>query len=539
MALWSPDEKLNYIYAFMQYNNSPLHLDFWQDDFIKSKKKYICILKSRRTGYSFATALKGLVKAMDGERTNYVKQFVSYNEADALEKIRYAAAFYNSIPKKYRKKIVTENKSSLEFLDKNGKTTSRLISLPCRPPRGKGGDIALDEQAIYHPKLSKTIYQAALFCIARGGCIEVGSTPLGTVGMFYDICSDEFKFPDYERYNIAWWYSQALCNNVEKAIDLADMMTTEERVYSFGTDTLKSIFQNATLDDFQQECECTFIDSASSYISLDLIYKNTPGKRECDIPSSTISDEEYFNLSLDVDINHYTEADDLIANYNPQKHGSPLFLGYDVARTRDAIAFYIIGNFNGKKKSVLKIEKRDKSFEWQKDIFRKLMRGLPIYRSCMDCTGMGLPLFEELHKEFGERIEGVNFNMQSKEMLAMNVKFSLERNDFLLANDRDFHSQIHSIKRVATSGGSFRYDADRNEKGHADSFWAWALANHAATEKKQKTEDFYHQYARKKNKDVVQSTIVEEKKTSVSLEKLTTKKKGKSLSSVLRRMPNV
>lgn len=146
----SPQERLNYLYAFCKFDDKPLVLDAWQEDFITSTKQFISILKSRRTGFSFATALKGISKGMDPGRQKYTKQFVSYNESDALEKIRYAREFYDSIPKFARKPIVTENKTELEFLDANGKTTSRLISMPCRPPRGKGGDISLDEFGIFY-----------------------------------------------------------------------------------------------------------------------------------------------------------------------------------------------------------------------------------------------------------------------------------------------------------------------------------------------------------------------------------------------------
>lgn len=138
----TPEERLVYLYSFCKFDEKPLVLDEWQNQFITSTKQFISILKSRRTGFSFATALKGLSKALDFGRTKYTKQFVSYNESDALEKIRYAAEFYDSIPAKNKKKCVMKNKTELEFLDANGKTTSRLISMPCRPPRGKGGDIS-------------------------------------------------------------------------------------------------------------------------------------------------------------------------------------------------------------------------------------------------------------------------------------------------------------------------------------------------------------------------------------------------------------
>ena len=61
-----------------------------------------------------------------------------------------------------------------------------------------------------------------------------------------------------------------------------------------------------------------------------------------------------------------------------------------------------------------------------------------------------------------------------------------------------FHRQIHSIKRTSNGGKYFRYDAERNEKGHADSFWAWALANAAVTKTDVKNDNFYAQRRRKK-----------------------------------------
>ena len=124
MPLWTPDEKLNYIYAFIKYDNSGLELDFWQDDFIRNRSRFICLLKSRQTGFSFVVALKGLVKALDPARRKYTRQFVSYNEEDAREKIRYAREFYEAIPQRFKKRLVHSTATSLEFADEGGKTTS-------------------------------------------------------------------------------------------------------------------------------------------------------------------------------------------------------------------------------------------------------------------------------------------------------------------------------------------------------------------------------------------------------------------------------
>ena len=539
MELWTAEEKLNYVYAFMKYDHNDIVLDFWQDDFIKNRNRYICLLKSRQTGFSFVVAIKGLVKALDPARTQYTKQFVSYNEEDAQEKIRYARQFYDSIPDKYKKKLVHATSTMLEFEDIGGKTTSRLISMPCRPPRGRNGDICLDEFAIYLPRLSKEIYTAASFCTLRRGCIEVGSTPLGTIGKFYEICTDRENYPNFDRYFIPWWYARVMCKDVKEAVISAKEMTTQERVEKFGTLRLVSLYTNSTLEDFQQECECTFIDSSMSYISLELIYANTPGRREDDIPTNIADDEQYFNAKRNIEIKVFTDPDELILSYNPEFYGSPLFMGLDIGRTHDATVFYIIGMYNGKKKSVARIEMRNAEFDAQRDVFRKLMKNLPIYRACIDDGGIGRDLQEAMTKEFNERAEKYHFDMYSKEVLAMNVKTGLERREFLLENDREFHSQIHSIKRTPTSGGSFRYDAERNEKGHADSFWAWALANFASMDAKK--IGFYKQYASQKHNSVIllntDSSIKQQENTKGNPNgraETLTHRRGKSLDSILR-----
>jgi phage FluMu gp28-like protein len=131
------------------------------------------------------------------------------------------------------------------------------------------------------------------------------------------------------------------------------------------------------------------------------------------------------------------------------------------------------------------------------------MKNLPVVRGCMDQTGQGEPLCEKLQDEFGAaKIEGVIFSPESKETLAIGVRAGLEKREFLLQNDPKFHKQIHSIKRMTTLAGRFRYDAQRDEQGHADSFWAWALANFAITDtaKAAGNGGFYKQYAEKQGK---------------------------------------
>ena len=510
--MFSKDERLLFAYTYMQFQQKDLLLDFWQDAYIRSMARFIAIVKSRRVGWSFICSLKGLIKAMDPDRVGYTKQFVSYNEEDALEKISYAKQFYDSMPDcDAKKKLITDNKSMLCFQDKNGITQSRLISIPCRPPRGKGGDISLDEFAIYNAKMQKLVYDAALPVISRGGTIEMGSSPLGKIGQFYDILTDKDTY-DYERYNIPWWFCRDLCVDVPTAVKIAPSLSTVERVETFGTKILKMIFQNSDIDTFQQEFECSFIDSSESYIPLDLIYSNTPGKREGDLDLSAcekMDDEEYWQYNRCIDFQTYKELDLAILNYKPALHGETLFLGFDVGRTHDATAIFLIGRMpDGKKRDFARIELRNQPFEVQEETILKAYRELPIFRGRMDATGIGKPVFEALHSKLGDRLEGVVFTPEEKEIMAIDVKRGLEQREFLLSNDKEFHRQIHSIKRTSTGGKYFRYDAERNEKGHADSFWAWALANSAVSNTNKKNNNFYAQ-RRQKRIELMQETETE------------------------------
>jgi phage FluMu gp28-like protein len=172
----------------------------------------------------------------------------------------------------------------------------------------------------------------------------------------------------------------------------------------------------------------------------------------------------------------------------------------------------------------------NQTFEYQRDQIRKIMKSLPIVRGCIDRTGQGEDTTETLQREFtSTKLEGVEFNIQSKDELARGAREGLEKGEFLLQNDNKFHRQIHSIKRIPTSGGAFRYDSERDDLGHADSFWAWALANYAIP-KQAAAKGFYEQYRESREK----KRIAAEQGKSESAEAGI--RRGKSLNRVLREM---
>lgn len=93
----------------------------------------------------------------------------------------------------------------------------------------------------------------------------------------------------------------------------------------------------------------------------------------------------------------------------------------------------------------------------------------------IDKTGLGMQLAEELQTAHPERFEGVWFSAQRKSRLALNLLKLAEDRKLILPNDPGVLAQMHSVQKVI-SGQSIKYDADRDDDGHGDLFWAVALA---------------------------------------------------------------
>ena len=73
----------------------------------------------------------------------------------------------------------------------------------------------------------------------------------------------------------------------------------------------------------------------------------------------------------------------------------------------------------------------------------------------------------------------MTFTNSTKEDLALWQKQCFEDKKVRVPADRKVRSDLHAVKKLTTSAGNTRYDASRDELGHADRFWASALALHA------------------------------------------------------------
>lgn len=386
-------------------------------------------------------------------RREYTGIFVSINLAEAKEKIRDAAILYDSIPLAWKRKKVTDSKTELEFEDNTGRYRSRLISHPQRPVRGKAADVFLDEFAHYQDQ--QAIYVSALPVITRGqSVLKIGSTPLGKGSLFHEIVSDFGKYPRVTRRQTHWWDCPDFCKDVAAARERSQTLNTKARVELWGTDKVRVICESMDLDDFQQEYECQFADEESSYFPYELL---TPNAKDVD------------------ELTTYESYTDLLKNLN-----GALFAGFDVGRKKDKSEFWIIERIGDRYYDrILKTFDRVPFADQERELMTA-MDTLPIIRLGIDQNGIGMQLAESMKAKYSIRVEPTALTNESKETMAVSLHRLLEGKSFWFRNVREVLNQFHSVKKVLLAGGKHRYDAERNEKHHADKVWAAALAIYMA-----------------------------------------------------------
>ena len=466
----SPDEiaewlstEAGFLEGLASFDDSPLRLEPFQTTFLRFRRageaippRFRIINKSRQVGFSFLTAAESLARSH--LRLGHRSIHVSYNLSDAKEKISTARLIWAELPLRYQLRLVVDTKTELAFEDSRGRRRSRIISNPSRPPRGKTGDVYLDELA--HVANDQEIYKGATALILRsGGQLTIGSSPLGQRGVFWQIYAEQVrKYPQFQRFFVPWWFCHSFCVDVPRAAIEASGLDCEERVQAFGTDGIKAQFESLPLEDFRSEFDADFVDEARSFLPFELILPCTDPDLE------PAEDPEEVDIS---------------------KIRGRLVGGFDVARVEDLSVLSLFDEVGegaeASRTCLLLLKLNNMPYPQQLEICRRLLSRLPVARFRIDETGVGKVLTEILAEDFGEIIEGVALSMQKKEALAVGFKIQLQRRGLVLPRRRDVTSDLHSIRRVTTSSGNIifrceRTSGERKKEGHADIFWSFALA---------------------------------------------------------------
>jgi phage FluMu gp28-like protein/transposase-like protein len=389
----------------------------YQRDFLLDNSRFRLVLKSRQIGYSYVSGLDALLGALGGRN----QLFLSASEEQAYILMRYLDGWAKKLG------VVFKRDSGDEKTLDNG-AYIKVMAHNFRTVQGFTGDIYMDEFAWYpNPKRIWDVFLPSV--TACGGRITILSTPFEEHSFFYKLASDEERYYMFSRHKTDIYAAMSDGLNVADFDELKDMMDA---------------------DTFASAYECQFIDDEAALLPIALI-------KAC------------------------------VADYRPRlpEANQSVYGGFDIGRVKDRSALAAIAlNENDaancqKDQARLRLAALDilhkASFAEQERVLSDFLKINPLAMLKIDKTGIGMATAERLKERFPHRVEGVYFTAASKEALALNLKKHFEDKLIVIPNDPALIADLHAIKRKA-GAKSFLYDADRNAAGHADRFWALALA---------------------------------------------------------------
>jgi len=411
----------------------------WIQD--KSRLKIAC--KSRRIGYSFAAGFRALRSCLEwkhnviilSKKEELAKEFISEAVAPHVRAIGILVDYHQGyIPQ------TSIYKQECEL--SNG---SRIIALTANPDSARSyeGDVVLDEFAFHLD--ARKVYEAIEPSITRGYSLEIISTPNGQQGEYYKLAKAAGLVDGLPKPNCEW---SAHKTDIYEAV----RQGCKDR---FGNPLDIAAIRAGCLDEemWLQEYCCAFLSTASQWISPELFEANISSEASADYPAPDLRD---------------------------------LYLGWDVARNKDLSVVWVTQMVGDVSWTRGVLEFRNVPTPTQMEEARKLLRRAR--RMCIDKSSMGLSIFEQLEKEFAGQVEGLQFTLQTKEALAVHAKRQMEEKKCRIPDTDMIRNSFRSVKKTVTATGQARFDALHDEKyGHADHWWAFALAESAAHQQDSQT----------------------------------------------------
>lgn len=381
---------------------------------------------ARQTGKSFACAVGIVLDSREIDKNKWI--CISSGERQVkefMEKIKLHAEITEKVIEWHEEVYGYENEQGLKEEYKITECTlrngSKIIGAPANPDtaRGYSANVYLDEFSTH--KDSRKMW-AAVFPIVSAGKhkLWITYTPQGKQNKAYEISNNlMFNHHVLDIYDAVEQGCPQDINILKRAIDDPDL--------------------------WAQEYEIQFLDEATAFITYDMI----------------------------------NEVENDNAGRPELLVGNEVYVGMDIGRRRDLTVMWVIEKVGDIFWTREVIEMLRSPFSSQeKEIDRIWMQYRPM-RLCIDQTGMGEKFVEDLKEKYGSSVEGVLFTSHVKVDLANTIRRKFEDRLIRIPIDRAIRDDIHSVKKITTSAGNIRFDAERTENSHADRFWALALAVHA------------------------------------------------------------
>lgn len=425
----------------------------FQSRWIKDDARIKLMEKSRQIGISWSTAY-GADERAAAQGARYDEWVSSRDEIQArlfIEDCKLWAGIMGMAAKDLGE-VVIDAKDKLTAYVLQFASGRRIHSMTSNPDAqaGKRGSRILDEFALHADQ--RKLWAIAYPGITWGGSMEVVSTHRGSHSFFNGLVREARhggnpKRISLHRVTLQDALDQGFLFKLQQALPAdAEQQGMDEAQYF-------DYVKNGAADEesFDQEYMCIPADDDSKFLEYGLI-------TACEYASGTDWQRE------------------LTSPFTGR-----LFAGVDIGRKRDLTVLWVVEQLGDVfyTRHVEVMEKMRKSA--QEAILWPWFEICD--RICIDATGLGIGWSDDAQDKFGEhRVEAVNFSAQVKEALAYPLKGAMEDRMVRIPEDPKIRADLRKVQKVTTTAGNIRFVAESTPDGHADRFWALALALHAGSD---------------------------------------------------------
>lgn len=419
--------------------------------------------KSRRIGFTYAESYRSAERRI---KLGTDHLFASRTKETSAEFIGYCkmwARVFQVVAEDLGEQVI-DRESDLKAHVLRFANGARILALSSHPDafRGFGGDVTLDELA-FHKDQRGVLKAARASAIIWGHTVRIISTHNGE-GSFYNQLILEVRAGKRRWALHRVTLQEAVDEGLVEVIKASRATDPEERQRLLADVDLDA--RQAFIDQVRSECVtaeewteeycCIPNTDASAYLTYELI-------DGCTDPALRL---------------HASIAD------LPHGEGISYYAGYDIGRRRDLSALWvwqIVGDVYWLR-LLQELTGEDRKWSSQERLLDTLMARPDVTRLCGDQTGMGEQLIEQRIDKWGDhRVEGVLLTAPRKVALAGPFKGLFEDRRCRIPQHDALREDLHKTRKLVTAGGNVRLHAESDEDGHADRFWAGALATEAAS----------------------------------------------------------
>ena len=412
----------------------------YQIRWIQDNSRIKLMEKSRQIGLSWCTAYRALRNAACHPRTHY--WICSRDTQQAQLFLNDCKAFAGILNQTCCEQLLGKQSELRTILRLNNGSTLTIISSDINAQAGKRGSRILDEFALHEDP--EALYNVAYPGITWGGQLEIISTHRGAHNFFNQLVEEARhggnpKKISVHRVTLVDALEQGFLKKLKAKLPPDDPRQTmdETDYYNFIKGSC------ASEKSFLQEYMCQPTEDATSLLSFDAL-------------------ESCF-YSHDFDWKQWLNG--------------PTFMGVDLARTQDLSVFIVLEKLNDlyflRHIQCLK----NARFDEQEAIFDQLFRNFHVQKACIDQTGIGRQFLERAQTRIGmHAIEGVQFTQNTKDDLAYHLKTHVDRHTLRIPREETLITDLLSLRINENA----RLSAQHSSNGHADRFWALALALQAS-----------------------------------------------------------